>query len=58
MGRGPHGSFRPENTMRDDIKIAKDLCYPEIVIEKLKNEKDARKRSRIMTDARLGKYDK
>lgn len=53
----PHVAFRTQNTHREDVRIAKQLCYPRIVIEKLKEEKDPNKRSRILTDARLGKYD-
>lgn len=38
----------------NDIKVAKELHYPKSVIELLKKEPDAKKRSRILHDERLG----
>lgn len=38
----------------NDIKTAKELLYPEYVIEMLKKEPDQRKRTRILHDARVG----
>ena len=40
----------------DDIRIARQLCYPEIVIKKLKEEDDPDKRNNILHDARNGIY--
>ena len=42
--------------LKEDLKIAKDLCYPKEVIEMLENEPDPIKRQRIMNDTRMGKY--
>ena len=42
----------------EDIQIAKDLCYPAEAIRLLKMEPDPDKRSRILTNARRGLYDK
>ena len=42
---------------KDDIRAAKELCYPQIVIDMLKEEKDSNKRLNILTDARKGVYD-
>ena len=42
---------------KEDIRIAQQLCYPQVVIDKIKEEKDPIKRSRIFCDARNGKYD-
>lgn len=42
---------------RHDVKVAKELEYPPIVIEKLQKEKDPIARSRILVDARHGLYD-
>lgn len=42
---------------RYDVKVAKELEYPPIVIEKLQKEKDPIARSRILVDARHGLYD-
>lgn len=49
---------KPKDGHKEDIKIAKDLCYPKEVIEMLKNEPDSNKRCRILHDARTGVYDK
>lgn len=38
----------------NDIKTAKELHYPNHVIEMLKIEPDAEKRTKILHDARLG----
>ena len=40
-----------------DVKVAKELEYPPIVIEKIQKEKDPIARSRILVDARHGLYD-
>lgn len=42
---------------RYDVKIAKELEYPTIVIEKIRKEKDPIARTRILVDARHGLYD-
>lgn len=42
---------------KHDIKIAKQLKYPDKVIEALDKESDPDKRQRILSDARNGKYD-
>lgn len=42
---------------RYDVKVAKELEYPPIVIEKIQKEKDPIARSRILVDARHGLYD-
>lgn len=36
------------------VQIAKELCYSEAVIRKIKNAKDETEISRIMKDARTG----
>lgn len=38
----------------EDIRTAKELCYPRSVIQMLKEEPDQQKRTRILHDARLG----
>lgn len=43
---------------KEDIKTAKELGYPAIVIKMLENEPDWNKRQHILTDARTGKYSK
>lgn len=40
------------DSIRSDMKIAKELMYPKSVIDALKKEKDPNKRSRILTNAR------
>lgn len=40
-----------------DVKVAKELGYPPIVIEKIQKEKDPIARVRILIDARHGLYD-
>lgn len=42
---------------RHDIKVAKELYYPPIVIDLLKKEKNYSKRCEILRRARLGFYD-
>ena len=42
------------NTIAQDVKIAKDLLYSQNVIDALKAEKDPNKRNRILTNARKG----
>lgn len=46
----------PKWLLKEDLKIAKDLCYPKEVIDKLENEPDPIKRQRILHDTRSGKY--
>lgn len=41
---------------RDDIRAAKELCYPPKVIQMLTEEPDPIKRNRILNGARNGKY--
>lgn len=43
---------------KEDINIARELCYPKKVIWLLEDEYDANKRQQILCDARNGKYDK
>lgn len=38
----------------EDLKAARELCYPDSVILALKHEKSDRKRQNILHDARLG----
>lgn len=56
----PKGYHRKDFTIdwREDIKIAKQLMYPAIVIELLERESNADARQRILADARKGKYNK
>ena len=42
---------------RNDIRVAKELHYKDIVINKLKNEPDPSKRYRILCNANHGLYD-
>ena len=42
---------------KEQIKIAKDLCYPKIVIEKLMAEPNPIRRDAILHDARNGVYE-
>lgn len=44
-------------SIKDDILIAEELHYPDIVIKLLKEEPDANKRQHILHDARMGVYD-
>lgn len=52
------GKNRHPNGAVEDAAIARELCYPKKVAELLLKEPDADKRSKILRDARLGKYDK
>lgn len=47
-----------DKNWREDVQIAKDLCYPAEVIRLLRAEPNPDKRSRILTNARRGFYDK
>lgn len=38
------------------VKAAKDLCYPDSVVSKLKEAKTERECEKIMTNARKGVY--
>ena len=40
----------------EDIKAAKQLLYPKIVVDLLRKESDPAARQRILHDARMGKY--
>ena len=42
---------------KSDIRMAKQLQYPDEVIRALEKESDSIKRQRILADARNGKYD-
>ena len=57
-GRLSRGSTDPRRVQKEDIKAARELCYPKVVIELLRNEPSASKRQRILCDARNGKYDR
>lgn len=48
--------FHKTREAAEDVKIAKELRYPKSVQDKLAEEPDAEKRSRILTDARHGVY--
>ena len=48
--------FHKTREAAEDVKIAKELRYPKSVQDKLAEEPDAEKRSRILTDARHGIY--
>lgn len=48
----------PKWLQEQDIQIAKDLCYPKVVINLLENEPDQYKRQHILHDARCGVYDR
>lgn len=39
-----------------DIKLARELCYPQIVISLLQQESNSEARQRILHDARKGVY--
>lgn len=52
---GSDGVRRSTNGQKEDIRIAKQLCYPKYVIAKLESEPDPRKRQRILNAARLGR---
>lgn len=43
---------RYASDQQEDIKIARELCYPRSVIEQLENEPDPCKRQRILRTAR------
>ena len=43
---------------KEDIRAAKELCYPQKVIDMLTNEPNPITRNRILYDARNGKYDR
>lgn len=53
-----HGATNPRRVWKEDIKAARELCYPKTVVELLKNEPSASKRQRILCDAINGKYDR
>ena len=52
---GSDGVRRSTNSQREDVRIAKQLCYPKYVIAKLENEPDPSKRQRILNEVRLGR---
>lgn len=43
---------------QQDVRIAKQLCYPKVVIKLLKEEPDPIKRTKILWEARNGTFDK
>lgn len=47
-----------KNLMKADVRAARELQYPSIVIKLLENEPDQYRRQRILSDARNGKYDR
>lgn len=49
------GVKRNKEWMRD-IKAAKELCYPKVVVEMIENESSPYKRTRILHNARIGLY--
>ena len=48
--------FHKTREPAEDVKIARELRYPKSVQDKLAAEPDELKRSRILTNARLGIY--
>ena len=54
MSLGSGKNFK--SPQEEDIKTARQLCYPRSVIERLKKEPDPVKRQRILTSARNGNY--
>lgn len=54
MSLGSGKNFK--SPQEEDIKTARQLCYPRSVIERLKKEPDPVKRQRILTSARNGIY--
>lgn len=50
-----HGFHKTRDAI-EDVKIARELRYPKSVQDKLAEEPDAEKRSRILTNARHGIY--
>lgn len=50
-----HGFHKTRDTI-EDVKIARELRYPKSVQDKLAEEPDALKRSKILTNARHGVY--
>lgn len=49
IGRPPTNLIR---TIREDVQIAKELHYPDQVINQLRNEPDEKKRQKILRNAR------
>lgn len=56
MSEGHHRSGYCKTAHKHDINIAIELGYPEIAIEKLRNEPDRYKREQILRNARKGMY--
>lgn len=56
----PKGEYSDSPAMlwREDIRAAKELCYPKIVVELLEREENPRRRANILADARHGVYDR
>jgi len=50
-----HGFHKTRDAI-EDVKIARELRYPKSVQDKLAEEPDALKRSKILTNARHGVY--
>lgn len=48
---------RARRVSNDEMKIAQELHYPDIVIDLLGKEPDQNKRQHILADARAGLYD-
>lgn len=46
------------NSIRSDVRAAKELLYPNEVIEALKAEKDPIKRGKILRNARINSINK
>ena len=52
MGLGSGRKYK--SPQEEDVKTARQLCYPRSVIERLQKEPDPVKRQRILTSARNG----
>lgn len=50
--------LRKGDDWRADIKIARELCYPDSVIQALQSEQDKNKRNQILRNARKEEINK
>ena len=50
--------LRKGDDWRADIKIARELCYPDSVIRALQSEEDKNKRNQILRNARKEEINK
>lgn len=55
--RSNHGRshLHYSTTRLEDARIAAELCYPQKVIQAIRNERDPEKRQKMLQDARLAK---